>query len=106
MIRRLIFSSILAALSATTAWTQRAPLTLQEVLDKYVVNNLELQAASVLGRNVSGEIVAAIAQTDVNHAREWIGGLIESDFLNYAGADAPFEFSFRHPLVQEVSNAW
>ena len=61
MIRRLIFSSILAALSATTARTQRAPLTLQEVLDKYVVNNLELQAAKFrLERTLADQIAARL----------------------------------------------
>ncbi|HYR86114.1 MAG TPA: TolC family protein [Terriglobia bacterium] len=61
MIRRLIFSSILLASPATVAWTQPAPLTLQAVLDAYVANNLELQAAKFrLERTTADQIAARL----------------------------------------------
>jgi cobalt-zinc-cadmium efflux system outer membrane protein len=51
----------LIALSATVAWTQRAPLTLQEVLDTYIANNLELQAAKFrLERTTADQIAARL----------------------------------------------
>jgi adenylate cyclase len=66
---------------------------------------LVLQAASVLERDFSTEIVARVAAVDDVTAREAINELLSRQFLFCGRTETPSEFSFNHLLVQEVAYA-
>jgi class 3 adenylate cyclase/tetratricopeptide (TPR) repeat protein len=69
------------------------------------VQKLVLQAASVLERSFSSAIVAHVAGIADVTVHEAIKGLLLSAFLSGGQAGISSEFSFNHPLVQEVAYA-
>jgi class 3 adenylate cyclase/tetratricopeptide (TPR) repeat protein len=88
----------------------QVPLTVQAILasriDRLAPEDKEvLQAASVIGKDVPLELLAAIAGGGAEPLRDTLGRLQTAEFLYEVGALPDQQYAFRHPLMHEVAYA-
>jgi len=86
----------------------QVPATVQTVLaariDRLPADEKQLlQAASVIGKDVPYEILAAIAEQPDEALRSGLGHLQEAEFLYETRLFPDFEYTFKHALTHEVT---
>jgi transcriptional regulator with AAA-type ATPase domain/tetratricopeptide (TPR) repeat protein len=85
-----------------------APDTVQEVLLARIdrlppADTSLLQAAAVIGKDFSFEILRALADLPDNAIRESLRNLQAAEFINETGAVPEAEYTFRHALTHDVA---
>jgi transcriptional regulator with AAA-type ATPase domain/tetratricopeptide (TPR) repeat protein len=85
-----------------------APDTVQEVLLARIdrlppADTSLLQAAAVIGKDFSFEILRALAGLPDNAIRESLRNLQSAEFINETGAVPEAEYTFRHALTHDVA---
>jgi tetratricopeptide (TPR) repeat protein len=62
-----------------------------------------LQAASVIGKDVPGPVLAAVSELSEDELRRGLGRLQAAEFLYETGLVPDLEYSFKHALTHEVT---